>query len=283
MNMSSVIVRRLKKRLSKARDKNALVIILGDTGDGKSYSALGLCKAVDPTFNAGRVAHMTANNFMRILNDSELKRGMAIVWDDVGKGLKKRDWYEMINKIVIDVLQTFRVMGLLVVFTVPDKRLVDSLLLALFHFWGETVTIEYKEELNVLKFFQVQINRRSGKAYFKYPRTKERGRVKVIKRLKIKKPPADLIRQYKKDKNAAVSKLITKSWKEIAKIEETEKKKLVTDEEVKDAVIHDIQDYTNKRANKVYIDPYLIVNNFKISWYRANKIKRVVERKLGMK
>lgn len=209
--MASYIVKQLKKRLGRKQEKNALVIIVGDTGDGKSIASLGLAKSVDPSFHAGRVAHQTAANFMNVLNMPGLKRGNAIVWDDVGKGLKRRDWYEMINKIVLDVLQTFRVMGLLVIFNVPDKRLVDSLVLSLFHYWAETLSINYDEKMNILKFFEIQINRRSGKMYFKYIRKMNKDRRVVIKRLKIGMPPPDLVKQYKKDKKEAVNKLIGKS------------------------------------------------------------------------
>ena len=281
MTMASVTVTRIKRRLGKKQEKNAIILIVGDTGGGKSIASLGISLAVDLTFHAGRIAHQTAQEFMRVLNLPELKRGMAIVWDDVGKGLKRRDWYEMINKIVLDVIQTFRVMGLLLILNVPDKRLVDSNLLALFHYWAETITIEYDKELNVLKFFQVQVNRRSGKIYFKYPRTRVNGRVKVIKRLKVKMPPKELVRQYKKDKKKAVKRLIDVSWKEILKIEEKEKKKLISETEIAEAVIHNSEDYLRTYHGRTFIDHYLIMSNFKVGFYVANKVKRTVEKKMG--
>jgi len=280
--MGSVIVNRLKKRLGRKQEKNAIVLIVGDTGDGKSYSSLGLALAVDHTFHAGRVAHQSAQNFMRVLNLPELKRGMAIVWDDVGKGLKRRDWYDMLNKIVLDVIQTFRIMGLLVILNVPDKRLVDSQLLALFHYWAETITIEYDEKLNVLKFFHVQINRRSGKVYFKYPRTRMNGMVRVIKRLKIKEPPRELIKQYKKEKKEAVKKLIRTSWKEVLKIEAKEKRKLMTETEIVEGVLQDTENYMKTYHKRTFIDHYLIMSKFKVGFYMANKVKRAVEKKIGM-
>lgn len=282
MTMGSVIVKRLKKRLGRKQEKNAIILIVGDTGDGKSISSLGIALAVDSTFHAGRVAHQSAQNFMRILNLPELKRGMAIVWDDVGKGLKRRDWYEMINKIVLDVIQTFRIMGLLVILNVPDKRLVDSNLLSLFHYWGETLRIDYDEKLNILKFFEVQINRRSGKIYFKYPRTKKNGKVAVIKRLKIKIPPKELVKQYKKDKKEAVKKLLGTSWKEILKIEAKVKRKLITETEIVESILQDTENYMRTYHKRTFIDHYLIMSNFKVGFYVANKVKRTVEKKIGL-
>jgi len=281
--MVSVIARRLRKRLSKQQDKNALVLIVGDTGDGKSLDSIGLALAVDPTFHPGRIAHQTAQEFMKVLNLPELKRGHAIIWDDVGRGLKRRDWYEMINKIVIDVLQTFRIMGLLVILNVPDKRLVDNLLLSLFHFWAETIGIDYKNKYGLMKFFQVEINRRSGKTYFKYPRTTQNGKVRVIKSISVKLPPADIIKEYKAYKKRTVDNLIDKSLKEVIKIDTKEEKKLVTNDDVLSIILSKPSLYTKTKPNgKKVIDPHLVSSDHGISWVRANTIKRVAERELGL-
>jgi len=95
-------------------------------------------------------------------------------------------------------------------------------------------------------------------------------------------PPKELVKQYKKDKRVAVNKLIKKSWKEIIKIEEKDRKKLLTETEIIEGVLQDTENYLRTYKNRTFIDHYLIMSNFKVGFYMANKVKRAVQRKIGL-
>lgn len=284
----SLICKRIRKRLLE-QGKNALILIVGDTGEGKSLSSIRLAGEVDPTFyetirenkdSKVRIAHQKGSAFMNILNSQALRRGHAVIWDDVGKGLKKRDWYEMVNKAIVDVLQTFRIYGLCVIFNCPDPRLIDSNALSLFHYWGEMTKIDYKKEVSEMKFFEIQINRRSGKMYYHYPRARVDGKVKTLKPLKLKRPPRDIERQYEKDKRPAVKATLDAATKLFVKLDNKQKIESLTDIEILDDVYKDPEKYLKTYNKRTCIDKFAIMSAFRISQARANKIKAQAERQL---
>lgn len=280
--MSLIIDRILRPRILK-QNKNALIVILGDTGSSKSYDGIGVCLAFDPTFNSKRIAHMTGESFMEVLTQKGLRRGKAIMWDDVGKGLKAREFQELINRIITDILQTFRIKGLLVIFTVPDISFVDSIARKLFHYQMETVTIDYKNKYAICKFFRIQVNRRSGEAYHKYPMIVIKGEKKWITRFKIKIPPKELIKEYEKDKRKAYKKLEIQTKKTIQKIEERTFKKLMGDKEIISDVIRRTDDFMKTYNKRTFIDQFLVMSEYDVGRARANKIKSAVEDKLNIK
>lgn len=276
---NSQIIKYLRKRIYE-QNKNALVVIAGDTGSGKSYGSFGLCRAFDPTFTPKRVAYMKASGFMNILRTKNLKRGNAIMWDDVGKGLKAKEWYELINRVITDILQTFRVRGLLVVFNVPDITFIDSTARKLFHYQGEMVAIDMKNKFGIMKFFEIQVNRRSGKSYYKYPVVKIGGIKKKITRFRVKMPPKKLIREYERKKKIEYMRLEEESEKIIEKIEEKSKRKLFGDKEIIEDIVKRADVFTKTYQGRTFIDPFMIMGEFEIGRLRSSKIKSTVEKML---
>lgn len=274
----SKIIYHLKQRLTKKR-KNALILIVGDTGGGKSYAALKMAEAIDPTFHPGRIAHMRGSEFIRILTTEKLRRGNVVIWDDVGKGLKKRDWYDVVNKAIVDVLQVFRVLGLCVIFTCPDASFIDSNAISLFHYWGEMTTIDYTKKKSKMKFFKIQKNRRTGKTYWHYIRVAG----KKITRLVTGLPSRELIRQYEKDKAPAVKNTIKRAGKTLDKIETKQKISEMTDGDIMNGILQNAEYYIKEYNKRRFIDPYAVMSGFKIGLPRANKIKSMVEKQLKLK
>lgn len=271
------VVDKIRKRLHE-ENKNALILLVGDTGSGKSWAALRLAKLIDPSFTPKRVAHQRGSHFMRIIKNQKLKRGDAVIWDDVGKGLKKRDWYDIVNKMIVDVLQTFRVLGLCVIFTCPDPRLIDSNALALFHYWGEMIMIDMRKKQSRMKFFEVQINRRTGKVYWHYLRSYG----KPITRLWVKKPHYNITRQYEKDKLPVVMETIRRTAKTVEKVEEKQKLKIMTDKQIVNEVVKNSEQYIKTYNKRTFLDKYAIMSTFGVGGLRAARIKQVAGRKLDI-
>ena len=69
----NIVLKRIRKRLKKT-NQNFLGVICGQTGSGKSYSALTICKEIDPSFDIDRVT-FTPEQFMELLNSGKLKKG----------------------------------------------------------------------------------------------------------------------------------------------------------------------------------------------------------------
>ena len=201
----NIVLKRIRKRLKKT-NQNFLGVICGQTGSGKSYSALTICKEIDPSFDIDRVT-FTPEQFMELLNSGKLKKGNMILFDEAGVGMPAREWMRISNKVLSYVLQTFRHENLGIIFTVPSFDFVDVQLRKLFHAYMETLVINYREKWCKIKYMEMQYNPKYGKIYYKYPRCYMNGKIVVIKALKIPKPPQDLINKYEKKKKRFTSHL----------------------------------------------------------------------------
>jgi energy-coupling factor transporter ATP-binding protein EcfA2 len=261
----SVIIDRIKKRINKL-DKNCLVLICGSTGSGKSFSAIKIALAIDPEFDLDSHLVFTAKGFLDLLNSDKLKHGQVIIWDEAGVGIPAREWYSILNKAVGYVLQTFRHLNLCVIFTVPDLSFVDISLRKLFHFYFETQTIDYKNNICTLKPFEIEVNPQTTKIYRKYPRIRREGRIIKLTKLEIELLDQEKIDQYEIRKNGFTKELNFKLSKEINRAEAKDKKPELTDEECIEIIQKKIGDEKKRTISKISA----ILN---ISQHRARKIK----------
>lgn len=273
----SLLDRIIKDRLLK-RNKNWLSIISGETGSGKSYTALKIGELVDPEFGIDRVV-FTREEFMKLLNSGRLHKGNMVVWDEAGVGIPAREWQSISNKMINYLLQTFRHENLGVIFTTPSIDFIDIQLRKLFHNYIETQHINFSKKCVRTKFMLLEHNPRYGKIYFKYPRIRNDGwGIRKIKRMDFGKPSNKLIRAYERKK-----KRFTKELKR--EIEDTLKneKERKDERKVKDIreIVHEIMeniDYYEKEYNKgnKTIDVHLIMAKFNVGVNTAKKIKSYV-------
>jgi len=111
-------------------NKNELMVIVGDPGSGKSYSALSLAERIDPTFNVDRVV-FKPEEFLDVLD--KCSRGNVVIFDEAGVGIPSREWQTIQNKLLSYVLQTFRYKNLCVIFTTPNMSYIDKQVRLLVH------------------------------------------------------------------------------------------------------------------------------------------------------
>jgi len=148
---------------------NAIAVWVGPTGSGKSYSALRLAELVDPEFVLAHLA-FSAENFLDLVNEPDLKPGSVIVWDEAGLGMPAREWQSVFNRSVGYVLQSFRFKRIALFMTVPDQAFIDAQARALFHYYFECVSIDRAFSRVIAKPFITEHSPRFGKDYMKYPR-----------------------------------------------------------------------------------------------------------------
>ncbi len=174
---------------------NAIVIFIGPTGFGKSYSALRLGELVDPKFKLSHLA-FSAENFLDLVNGGDIEPGQVIVWDEVGLGMPAREWQSIFNKAVGYILQSFRFKRICLIMTVPDQGFIDAQARRLFHYLFECVSIDRTLNRVVTKPFMVQHSPRFEKDYPKYPRIKRKtGTVKMAS-VSFAMPSKDLRESY---------------------------------------------------------------------------------------
>lgn len=190
---------------------NMLILVVGDTGSGKSYASLKMSELISglygKDFKINNVA-FSALEFMEIVQNKELKKGDAIIWDEVGVDLNARNWQSVTNKLVNALMMTFRNLNLVVFFTVPDASFVDSATRKLFHAIFEMGGIQKRKKKAKVIPKLIQINRGTGKEYRKYLKVVyKNGAVLKFKNLYLGLPSDILVKQYETKKSRYTQKL----------------------------------------------------------------------------
>lgn len=186
----SPFIEYIRRRIFE-ENKNFLIALVGQTGSGKSFSAMKLGEAIDPNFSINNVV-FTAKDFFELLKQDH-PRGTVIIFDEAGVGIPAREWYSISNKLMGYILQTFRHRNWIVIFTVPDFDFIDKQARKLFHCYMETTHIDYTERICELKPMLIVNNPRAKTSrlpdyWFQYLKIFEDGELKPIRRLYLGLP-----------------------------------------------------------------------------------------------
>ena len=181
---------RIKKK------KNFLGFIGGPTGSGKSWTGLSLCEMGDPDFGPERII-TNMRSLMRLINSGKLKNGSWILWDEAGIDISSKNWQMLTNKLINFLMQTFRHLRLVLIFTSPYMDFIDASTRKLFHAEFLTEGINYTNEICKLKPQIIQYNAKNKKFYYKYLRIHIPNRgVLPLKAWNVPRPSQWLIDEY---------------------------------------------------------------------------------------
>lgn len=260
------------------QNKNALILMAGETGSGKSVSALAIAHDIDPSLNLENLEDRIAKSAEEFLvKTSAMSKGQAIIWDEAGIGLSSAEWWERANILVNYVLQTFRHENIVVIFTAPSMKDLDSKARTRFHYFAQPMGIDFKDQICKLKLRRWEHNPEMGKTYSKRL-TKKHDKIKLtLEYLEIPIIPAEIMDKYES---------IMKPWKSnvkadaLAELTDVKAKVGQTDREIVEQIVaSDIGRVT--KGNK--IDLGLIEYEYGIGGRRATRIKKAVEREIGLK
>ncbi len=219
-----LIVDWIHKKIDPKENKNALITIVGPIGSGKSYGALELARQIAKK----NKTHFSIKNnvgftFVDVLKktsmEGNVKRGTPFIFEEVGVtggGGSSREALSAPNRRFSSFIQTCRSRNQIIIFTVPKLGMIDSQARDMLHWLLITHHIDFKEEVLIVKPFKPQYNHQNDKLYKKYPRVTIDGIKCKVKRMKIAKPPADMIAEYEIEKDIYQKKL----YKEFVKEEE---------------------------------------------------------------
>ncbi|MBP2029364.1 hypothetical protein J2755_000284 [Methanohalophilus levihalophilus] len=199
-------------------DKNFMGVVVGETGSGKSATAVEIARKVDPTFEANPRIVFTPKEFMDLI--PKMKKGQAIIFDEAGVGIPAREWMRVQNKLIGYVAQLFRHLNLCVIFTVPSMSFIDKQVKNLMHAVIETKTIDYEHNLGVCKYWKIRHN-----AVFDMTKLEpfvlfDNGNHYNVDPLYVPFPPLDLWDKYVSMKEIYANKFYQDTQKELSGIKD---------------------------------------------------------------
>ena len=179
-----VLIQYIKDRIHK-KNKNFVMLFVGATGSGKSYSALRLAELLDDSFKIDRVC-FKAKDFMNTINElienNDKVSGKVVVWDEFGVEHNAREFMTISNRVINYFFQTSRHLNLIVIMTVPLLSFVDSATRKLMHGIAEMQGINTRNKTASVKVKMLQTNVMTGKEYPKYLRYRKGNRSYVNRR-----------------------------------------------------------------------------------------------------
>ena len=281
--LGNFFIQRIRTRLLKV-NKNWLAIICGDTGSGKSYSAIALANIISKRgITIKRNVVFNPIQFMERINDrGDLKKGDVIIFDEAGVGMSSREWYSIQNKLLGSILQTFRNMNLGVIFTTPNLSFIDVQARKLFHTYMETSTIDYKNNIAYLRTYDIQHNSRLDKTYYKTPKFKIDLINISMKHLGVAKPNEKLCREYEKIKTEYTNELNNKALEQLRNATNKSSNELINTDKICADVKKNIKDYVRVRGDRKLISADIISANHNIGRSNAYKIKYRLEKDMGL-
>lgn len=274
---------RIRRRLLY-QNKNWIGILCGETGSGKSYSALALADAISPRgITVKRNVVFNPKQFLERINSGWLKKGDVLVFDEAGVGMSSREWYSVQNKLLGTVLQTFRNMNVGLLFTTPNLSFMDVQGRKLLHSYYETMWIDYERERAIIKVYDIQHNSRLDKTYFKHPRfINEHGCKVRVSRLAIPKPRDDLIKEYEAVKQSYTEELNRSALEGLdGKKKQSRTTDFERDKEIAAELVKKKARYRRSYGKREYLDHALVMQDYGLAHNRALRIKKTAERMLG--
>ena len=191
-----------------SKNKNAIIIVNGPTGSGKTYTALRL--AQDTAERLGSNFNIKDNvdfNFAGLLKKTMLKQnskpGTCFVFEEVGStgsGSSAREWQSKANKFFFSFMQTTRHRQQVLFLTCPNFSFLEAGTRSLVHMQISMARIDFHKQLAYAKPYILQHNARTGKIYFKLLRFTHDEIKHKLSLLKVKKASPEILEDYEKMK-----------------------------------------------------------------------------------
>lgn len=179
-------------------DKSMMILIIGEMGSGKSLAAVSFACKVDPTFkNNPRIVY-TVEDFLKELN--HIKKGQAIIFDEVGVNVAARDFQKLNNRIMSIITQVLRYKNVCCIFTTPNARFVDINVRESMNAWVHPISIDREHNVNTCSYKELITNDEGQvlKRYFKYFDGSTGAAGEIIHPLHVPRPDPEIEEYYQK-------------------------------------------------------------------------------------
>lgn len=225
--------RSVQKRIY-SKKQNALILIVGDPGTGKSLVALKIANKLDPTFTHENIRERVViqpEQFSQLIAEEgkdKLPPGSAIIIDEAGAAaMSSRDWYSIGNKMISYILQTFRYRRLILIMTVPNMSFIDVHARKLVNFLVETKKIDFGTSKTKARVWKLKFNKVSGDAdpyRIRFRKRDEFGELVIIDCIWFSRVDCKIVHSYEKYADEFKQRIAEKALKNITKVKEDTKK-----------------------------------------------------------
>jgi len=168
---TQLFIKKIHNRVESG--KNALILVVGETGSGKSYSCIELALGLylyrhgKPQEVEDFMAHMsfTLEEFLDSLIGAEKRKKQIYIWEEAGVSINNKKWQSKTNQIMGYLTQTFRTLQHIVFINVPCTSFIDKTVRQLLHYEITARRIDKKNKLCFLRPVQLQYNNTYNKLY----------------------------------------------------------------------------------------------------------------------
>lgn len=222
---ASILATKIAKRITSKHNQHITIIMVGNTGTGKSWAAIELAyqtalvvaeidkgKDVKPGswreyFNLDHMAIITLERVTELL--ANIRSHGIYILDDIGVGYSNRDWMKEKNKGMNKIIQTFRTDNTCVIYTVPSKGFIDKVPRELVEWYFEFDRSEqmFSEGINACKFLDITTLKRENKQLFIYDLVHSTTGADQFVRHTARQPPDELTTPYEKLRTEIAIKL----------------------------------------------------------------------------
>lgn len=257
-----------------------LGLVTGHHRAGKSFFSILMSLLLDETFEENMEKRIVydAKSFMDACKEIEEKKihGAAIIWDEAGVGLSSRDWYDISNKSINYAIQVLGYLHPYIFFVTQDASFLDAQPRKLLTNFFEIS--RKNNEYSSAKVFNIEINRRTGKIYYKFPRILINGKIITIKKLYYPRLTKEIIKRYEQHSFSWKQKIIESMQSRVSEIKTDEKIKSF--DEIKQEIIENIDFF---KTNRKHLDYELVATKYAIPRSRAKLLCKEIEREYNEK
>lgn len=194
-------------------NQHVSIICVGNTGQGKSNAMIRLAYNIandvarikgghwSKYFSVDNIAVITQDEILRVM---EIQQKYAVILlDDISVGYSARSWQKKENKVMNDIITTFRTDNTCLIMTLPNDFMVDKIARNLNHMFIELEMAIFKRKVTFGKVFELSRHSRQNKTYYQYPVFNGHKSVRVGFRL----PPKEIRDQYELKRHAIALEL----------------------------------------------------------------------------
>jgi len=200
-------------------EQGKFILATGAPGSGKSMAMIRLAEKIDENFSIDRISIGHLTPFIKLLqqaNEGKLPHGSCILADEAGVFLPAREWHSAQNRILSLIFQVIRKYGLLVIFTVPAKRMIDIHGIILARYYGVGRGVNYKKKRSYFTFYELEYDDWSDHLYRHLLKDGNGEKVNIWE---IALPQSIDFEEYERKKDEMIGKLLKKAQDIFTKIE----------------------------------------------------------------